>query len=178
MTIKAVSLYDILKARREGGSVERCHTMPHHGEYNVAMHSYNVAQIIRTFHSSPSLELIGAALDHDVAERWTGDTPATAKWLSYGLKKELAVAEEVVEEHFNLSVCLTQEERRWLKAADLLEVWLWALEQQGMGNTNAYNIRYNVYQYLEGKEEELLPPPLLDLYRNWNAGRLSDSLPI
>ena len=60
-------LHDRLRARREGGLVERCHVIPHIGSYQVSSHSYNVAQIIRTFHSNPSLELIGAALDHDVA---------------------------------------------------------------------------------------------------------------
>lgn len=167
-------LFDTLRARREGGMVERCHTMPHIGSYSVAAHSYGVAQIIRTFHSNPPLELIGAALDHDVAERWVGDTPATAKWLSPLLRDALHTAEHKIQDRFGLDEALTQEERRWLKAADILELWLWAEEQVFMGNRCARNITLNIVEFVGNRAMELFPEPLFDLWIHWTARRLPE----
>lgn len=165
---------DRLKARREGGMVERAHTVPHHGSYSVAAHSYNVAQIIITFHGNPSVELICAALDHDVPERWVGDTPSCAKWLSPDLKDSLKVAEEAVEDRFRIGHALTFEERRWLRAADILELYLWAQEQVFAGNRFCQSVIDNIDGYLSEQMPGWMPQPLELLYIEYNVERLPD----
>lgn len=169
--------YAHLKALREGGMVQRCHTLPHHGSYSVAEHSYGVAQLIFTYCSNPSVDLIQAALNHDVAERWTGDIPAPAKWLNYKMKEGCDLAEQDVEDSYDLAVVLTREERRWLKGADIMELWLWSLEQQAMGNLRAGLVRDNINEFLRNAKEDFLPAPLHRLWTEYAWSYLPEDLP-
>lgn len=164
-----------LKARREGGAVERCHTVPHSGGYTNGHHSYNLAQIILTFHPDPSLNLIRASLDHDVPERWVGDTPATAKWNNPALKQALMEAEAKVEKRLGLDYKLTENEVRWLKAADILEIYIWAKEQCALGNLCTQTVVSNVC-VLIAANDQLLPRELVNLFNLYSPRRLSDDI--
>jgi hypothetical protein len=35
-----------LSATREAGTVRRCHIVPHHGQYNIAQHSYGAVSLL------------------------------------------------------------------------------------------------------------------------------------
>ena len=154
--------------RRAGGQVERCHIVPHQGGYSNAGHSYNVAQIIRSFHPSASLELIGAALDHDVAEYWTGDIPSTAKKQSQLFSEGFIDLENFVEDRLAMMPALDQEERRWLHAADITELFLWAQDQIAMGNRFAEQVVRNLEAYLQRKgPHAVLPEALLVFWVNY-----------
>ncbi len=127
-------------AIREGGQVQRAHTMQYDGPYNVAIHSYNALSLLLLLYpKTPSLGLIRAVMWHDVPERWTGDIPAPAKWASPKLKELLDKLEEKILKELGLEDLfknLSQEELNWLNAVDLLELWIWSKEQIHHGNKN------------------------------------------
>ena len=140
-----------LWAIREAGYTERCHIVPHHGEYNVGLHSWNVAMLLHQLHPDPSKDLILAALTHDAAERWTGDIPYTAKhFIVPGMKPFLTDAEEVIHEKLGIYFHITKADECWLKACDMLELLMWSLDQQRMGNLNVEQIRETVRENLKG----------------------------
>jgi 5'-deoxynucleotidase YfbR-like HD superfamily hydrolase len=151
------------EARRHGGRVQRCHTVPHHGSYSVAEHTYGAVQMVLTFHPNPSIDLVRAVMDHDVPEYWVGDIPSTAKMMSPMLARELQVVEDTVFDHYELGAGLTQEERRWLKAVDLLELWVWSHEQDALGNSYARLITREINAYIQSRPE-MLPAPLEEFY--------------
>lgn len=134
-----MNLTERILALREGGRVERTHTIPHVGEYNVAMHCYNAASLLLMLSTTPpSLNLIKAVLWHDVPERWTGDISAPAKWACPELKLLLDFLEMKIFEKLELANVfkeLTTEEQDWLSAVDLLELYIWAVEQNPDANS-------------------------------------------
>lgn len=146
-------------ALREGGATSRCHTRPHIGEYNVAMHSYNALSLLLLLSPTPPrIELIEAVLWHDVPERWTGDTPAPAKWGSPLLKRVLDNLEQKVLEKIGLGELfknLTTQEKLWLNAVDLLELFLWANEQVKLGNTFAQDIISRVVELFQSRGDDV-----------------------
>lgn len=167
-----------LKATREGGMVQRFHPIPHHGSYSVAEHTFGMLQLILIFHPNPSLNLVRAVMNHDVAERWIGDSPTPVKWFSPNFRFALAEAEEKVETAYDLKVITTQDEHWWLKAADLLELWLWGQEQVCMGNTRAQRLVCNITNAMsDGRAEEYFPAPLLRLYREYEWSMLPEEMP-
>jgi hypothetical protein len=119
-----------VQATREGGRVQRCHVVDHKGLYDVAQHTFGALNLLLLLHPQPSLQLIKAVQWHDVAERWTGDVPATAKWMSPRLREALQTLEVPLMKRFGLHVDITREEQDWLAAVDILELWLWAREHQ------------------------------------------------
>lgn len=75
-----------VRAARESGAVRRAHIMHTLRHYDIAQHCYNMTAMLMLLHPEPSLTLIKAVMFHDVAERWTGDIPHTAKTSSAGLR--------------------------------------------------------------------------------------------
>lgn len=136
--IAKMNLSDRILALREGGQTVRAHIIPYVGTYNVAMHSYNAANMLLLLcpKNILSMELVKAVLWHDVAERWTGDTPATAKWASPILKATLDRLEAKINNKLGITVLLTTQQEDWLRAVDLLELYVWTQEQLFMGNRN------------------------------------------
>jgi 5'-deoxynucleotidase YfbR-like HD superfamily hydrolase len=115
---------------RECGNVRRCHTFPHVGEYTVGKHSYDVVMLILVLWPNSSMALVRAALQHDLAERWLGDVPATAKWDHAELAEAYRKAEASVETNHALAVPgLTSLEAHRLALADRVELYLWAQDQ-------------------------------------------------
>ena len=94
--------------------------------------------------------------------------------MSPGIKSALDIAEQIVEDNFRIGNTLTFDERWWLKAADLLELFLWSHEQIFMGNRNAKNILDNIGDYVCLREAKIFPQALLEVYRNWTAKRLKE----
>ena len=117
------SRVDRAKALMEGGQVERFHCFPHHRPYSVAAHSWNMAALLSALYPGASKRLLQAVLFHDVAERWTGDSP-------YPLKHHLCppagkllekIEHRILEEGLGIQMDLSPNERDWLKALDMLE---------------------------------------------------------
>lgn len=119
---------------REGGNVERSHTVRHQPGYTVGKHSFDAALLIELLHPSPTLGLYRACLLHDLHERWTGDLPHPAKVLDPELATAMNGTTELVEEVIGIEYELTAEDEQWLKAVDLLEFYLWSLDELNAGN--------------------------------------------
>ena len=128
---------DLINILREGSSVQRCHTLPHHGEYSVGKHSYDAVMLLLTLNPEASKNLIKAVLVHDIAERWTGDMPGPAKWSDVELGRRLDNLERKCLKSIGWDILLTAEERIWLSTVDVIEFFLWTKEQLAMGNMNA-----------------------------------------
>ena len=128
---------DRLLLVRQGGHVERSHTTPHHGSYTVASHSWGVAQIILTFHPLPTIELVRAALNHDVHERWIGDLPGQVIWENDELRDLLKELEAGVNAKLGISAPASREDVTWLYIADKIDLLLWAFDQVDLGNKSA-----------------------------------------
>jgi len=174
--------FERLRAFREAGRVQRCHTVPHRGEYSVAEHSWQVALLLLVLHPNPSPALLREALLHDVAERWTGDVPAPAKWASPDLAKALRTLEGQIGGTSyglalaNLVASLSEEERWWLHGCDLLELHLWCLDQRdGEGNKNVQQVLLNIEVWFSQHAEQV-PRAVLLFYRDYKWERGSDNI--
>jgi hypothetical protein len=111
------------------GAVKRYHTEVGVEPQTTAHHSWGVAQILRAVVPRELLtaELLMAALDHDVPEFCTGDAKGTAKRAWPHLKSALDGAEAEVSHKMGLVTGshLSEEQRHWLKWADMMECALW-----------------------------------------------------
>lgn len=123
-------------ATREGGAVERCHGTPHIGSYSVGSHSFGALSLVLLLHPAPSLDLIKAVAWHDVAERWMGDMPSPIKSNNPELKRVYELIERTHLKTLGLLPDLTSEEADWLLGVDLMDLYLWCLEQERMGCRN------------------------------------------
>lgn len=134
---------DRLAIRLAAGVIKRWHTIPTHGEQTVADHTYRVVQILRFLEPCPTMQLLRAALDHDVAEAETGDIP-------YNKKTADAVAlEKEVLKRYKIQPTITEYEQRMLKAADLLEMGYYAVVQMNMGNEPFIHVLANVLEAVD-----------------------------
>jgi 5'-deoxynucleotidase YfbR-like HD superfamily hydrolase len=162
---------------REGAAVERCHTLPHHGSYSNGAHQYGCAMLYLELHPAPSLYTLRAILTHDLGERWVGDNPAPAKWsMPKELRAALAGLEDQCLEAMSLKYDLTENEAKWLKAVDCLDLWLWGHEQVAMGNRNAQVVIDNLDKYFALKPE-MLPRPVEAFLLNYKWTRTPDEIP-
>ena len=132
---------DRIKAVREAGWVQRMHTTPHHRPHTVAQHSWSMAAMLLLLHPDPSRELIQAALFHDVAERWTGDMPAPMKWwINPEIGIAMAHAEAGILIELGLANKLSEEETKWLRALDILDLYLYAKDELNLGNRHMQEV--------------------------------------
>lgn len=149
---------------RQAGSVRRCHTTKHVGTYDNAQHSYNMAMMLRILRPDAPVNLIWAVLEHDQPERLTGDSPAPAKWMGYLTTDyediETKILEGVGLDHPPLSF----EDEKWLKSLDLLELYVFAREQQAMGVPQFRQMRETCVRVLcERAEKRLVPAEVFRL---------------
>lgn len=137
---------DILKvmtkaqALREGGHVQRLHTVPVVGDASNARHCYNMCLLLELLWPGElPAYMYRAVLKHDTAERWVGDTPAPAK---YSIHKPLGIALREAEQKVELALgiaeelTLNDEDTRWLKGVDMLEFQMYCEDQLALGNRN------------------------------------------
>lgn len=154
-----------IAATREAGTVRRCHIVPHHGQYNIAQHSYGAVSLLLLLHPHPSLNLIKAVQWHDCAERWLGDIPAPAKWDHTELGRVYEEAERRVLDALGLLPSLIPDEENWLKALDTLELWLWCREEEALGNEAVAAMRIACERVTEQRMlEGILPEPVRAFY--------------
>lgn len=142
-------IVNLFRSCRAGTRVKRYHTVDTMVGETVGHHSANVAILcVLLSEQKPSANLLMAALTHDLAERGTGDVPATAKWDS----PLLAIALKEAEEQYNIKFHkgLTEEEDRVLKQADMLDLCFKALEEIKMGNSEFLPILRRGLGWLRG----------------------------
>lgn len=130
---------DRVAAVRQGGRVERCHTIPHSGSYNNAAHQWGVAMLLWELFPDDFERLVIFALTHDVGEAWVGDIPANALW-AFPMVKQAVQAQEaglLNRVHLPAMDALSEDDREKISACDKLELYLWCVEQSLAGNSFA-----------------------------------------
>ncbi len=133
----------------DAGRVTRYHTVQTLQRQTIADHQWGVAMILyQICINAPSQELIRAALQHDLAEVITGDAPATAKWTFPDVKKAMDDAEAHVNNELGLIFSLTPEETLLLKAADMLELCYFCLNETALGNSKAQDVLERGLKYV------------------------------
>lgn len=133
-----MSNFEKLRYLREAGHIQRWHLLPHIGDASVAAHSWNMAVLLLELKPDASKELIKYVLHHDVQERWMGDLPHDAKKMFHELRDASKKAEAVLIKEFGYmgTENLTEEDLRWVAALDILEAYMWCLDQEAFGNKN------------------------------------------
>lgn len=170
-----LSMIERVWAAREAGSVQRCHTLPHHGEYNNAMHCHGMVQLLLLLHPRPTIEMVTAITWHDAGERWVGDLPAPAKWYNEALAEAHHSAERRAQRLWGMATtALNDEEQSWLSGLDKLELLLWALEQEALGNRVATQVRVVVRNWFKEQDDQV-PDKIRDLALEIQWERLPDS---
>jgi len=138
-------MYDL----RQSAMTRRCHTVPTIGHQTVGEHSFHVAMLVLEITGGqPSMNLMKAALYHDLAETSTGDVPANTKWRSPLLKQKLEIMEEAFNRRHGLLVDLTKDEQQLLKWADSLELGFYCIDQLMYGNKHVIDMYDNIVGFL------------------------------
>lgn len=149
-----VKLADKVEYVDAAGRVKRYHTEDIECQ-GVGAHSWGVAQICRAIYPGLSKELLCAALDHDLAEKRTGDTPYPTKVEFPIVREALAAAEDEIHEQYEINTVLRRYENNILKAADGLELMFYCLHQMRMGNRNAEGPYLRIQDSIRKNRDEL-----------------------
>lgn len=147
----------------EAGRVRRLHTTPHHQPYTVASHSWGMAMLLFLLYpdENPPRNLVRACLEHDVPELLVGDVPwsAKARWPFY--EHAVETAERIVANELNLaSVSIVEGGSRdiiWLRALDRLELLLFCLSEERLGNRALAEVASTCSRHLA---ESWVPAPV------------------
>ncbi len=120
---------------RKAGSVKRFHTMTTLVEDRVAIHTYNVMNLVIALSpNDPSVDLLKSALYHDVTECLIGDIPTNIKQDNPDLDIAFKKIEEGIEKEHGFHFNLMAEEKLVLKIADILEGLWYSIEEVERGN--------------------------------------------
>lgn len=166
-------IVDNIIQSRAGGTVERCHGIPHHGSYSNASHSWGVAMLMHYLYPEDFPHLGAVCLAHDVPEGWTGDIPAPVLRYFPRVKQELAPVEAKLCRSLGLPVEdeLSASDYDKLKVCDRLEFYLWCRGQVDRGNSLVNAALLEITKYLD---QSILPPPARDV---WIHLRTTSTLP-
>jgi 5'-deoxynucleotidase YfbR-like HD superfamily hydrolase len=160
-----------IRSLREAGHVRRCHTLPHHGSYDVAQHSWQAVALLFHLHPDPTRDLIWALLFHDAAERFYGDQPAQAGWADPELRKRQKEAEAKALTTMGLAFELNPSDKQWLEALDKLELLLWCDDQEALGNRHVKNCADLLRNWFRAEWDDL-PKPVQNFFSTfqWERG--------
>lgn len=141
-----------IQSLRASGHVKRWHVVHNINQQTVAEHSAQAVSLLLLLHPNPSVDLIKAMLWHDCAERHVGDMPAPVRRAAPNLATEYERAEQdFIELHvtpFSAMARLTEEDWRWLKAIDTLELFLYCHDEMMLGNQHFAIIEKRARGYL------------------------------
>jgi len=131
------TMFERVTFRVEASWVKRYHTRQTLTTETLGQHGHTVATLVQQVYPECSKKAILAALEHDLPEFVTGDTPAPAKWASADLDQALSALEAkvIVDEGLYSCTGLTDGERELLKWADMMALVLYCLQEVRMGNT-------------------------------------------
>jgi 5'-deoxynucleotidase YfbR-like HD superfamily hydrolase len=127
----------------QAGRTVRKHTMLVRYRETVAEHTWGVVMLLLKYVPRPSLQLIKAAVVHDMGEQATCDIPAHLCWQHPALKEMVQIKEDEhvaavmaypqpAEDH---AVSLTHDEELALEVADRAEFIVSCWYEHNMGNT-------------------------------------------
>lgn len=163
---------------REGGNVERSHTVRHTPGYTVGKHTFDMLILLDLLHPDPSLNLYRAVLHHDLHERWVGDIPAPAKRANIDLSDAASTLAIDVENAIGIPgivADLTEDEVNWMHALDLFEFFLWTLDEKLAGNQHVERCNVDaagglVRMHRDGRMPEPIWSVLAEMVRHEGIG--------
>jgi len=140
-------------------------TMPCIIPMSVAEHSYVVAVIVMMMKGAENTpDMLKAALLHDIEEGFTGDLNALAKRMDDGVGKAWKKLKQLTMENIVLEDSGLREELGYfwklaqddvlLKAADIVSMWLYCIEEVDLGNTTIRYVCYIAEYWLWKLKEE------------------------
>ena len=134
----------------DGANVRRYHTVTTLVPETVGHHSHGVALLTCMLSKDePSINLVFAALVHDLAEHQTGDIPSPSK-RKFGIGDMInSLEEELLENSGWAPEELTLEEARVLKLADLGQGALYCVEEIQRGNSKMKVVLDRYLSYAE-----------------------------
>jgi len=153
---------------RKAGKIVRCHTLGEDTDkgYNVGNHCYNALSLLLVLNPSASINLIKTVLWHDTSELWLGDMPATAKWNNPDLKQAYAEAEKKIDKSLGIDYQLNDQEILWMKTVDIMELWLWTIE-------DPHHSRQSIRNECERYMDTLNMPSVARVFYNRVRGEIS-----
>lgn len=154
-----MKLGELLTELRFGGNVSRYHCERTIRTQRVSEHSHGVA-VILCFITEPSVNLLKAALFHDLNEKRVGDMPAPIKWANPKIQEFLDEAGKKADKELEISVKLSAVEETLLKIADYLEAAFFCLEERTMGNCYVNPIMANLIWFFHSRTDFSLVPAL------------------
>lgn len=143
-----------LELARDASRVKRFHTVSTIKENTVGQHTSNVIGLLLLCIPPTALrhQLLAAAWQHDVPEAEIGDIPSP-------FKRELrdegididCLERDVLRGHYMHAMenYLHAYEVVWLKTADIMEGWMFCLDEMSMGNRRIEEAALNFYNYAE-----------------------------
>lgn len=134
---------------RTAGAIQRYHTARTIRTQSVAEHSFGVAQLALLVQPNCSLEVLSAAIHHDLPELVTGDIPAPVKWENPELGTLLKDLENKFNQKHNLGTALSSDDWHLLKWCDMAELVLWCMEELELGNQGIRPLIVRGINYLE-----------------------------
>ena len=143
-------LYDQLNFILRGGKTKRFHTADTLMPQTVAEHTFGVAMFCQLIDPGCRKEVILAALTHDLAEHQIGDVSSPTKRAYPELKAFMDRAENDWLNMFGLNYPekLTEEEKRTLKYADIMDGMAFCIRERGFGNRSIQEVWDNFSGYL------------------------------
>lgn len=148
---------------RQGGAVQRAHTIRSNTPYTNAHHQWGVAMLFYRLWPTDFPACAAALLTHDVPEGWMGDTPSPVKKAS----NKWAVAEMMLETQLRDKLDLpdprglTNDLQSKMKFCDYFELYLWAREEQLRGNQYANSVLQKITEYIMSQE---WPEPAISVF--------------
>jgi len=168
-------------AIRTGGGTERAHGIRHHGSYSVASHTWGVLTLVYVLWGPEFFARVAAAVTfHDVPEAWVGDIPAPTKRYNMSVKLAVDQMDQAVLKRLDLLtpyVGLSLEDKARIKAADMLELYLWAAEEVAGGNRHAACLMRELIRYFgEQRMPDEFYPIWTELATGGSVEHASDGL--
>jgi len=126
--------HDLLELARVAARTKRCHTKSVIHQQGVGEHTFNALVILDAVYPDADKNVWRAMLYHDLPEAVTGDVPAPAKWDNPKLEEALREVEEDIHLDYQTKTFLSEEEHRYVKFADIMELVFYGIEEYMMGN--------------------------------------------
>jgi len=151
-----------IKYAREGGNVTRCHTHMDIKEDMVNKHTFNMLTMLMILYPDARPALIWAVLQHDIPERDIGDTPYPAK--RAGVINRQVVADLEIQINRSVSgkdyaITLEEFELKWLYGLDMVEYYMFCLDELSYGNRNVVRSIHKVEKLMK-QNRHLYPEKL------------------
>ena len=153
-----LTLTQRIACARAGLAVNRCHTVRHTSHYNNGSHTAGMMMLMLQLWPKEFPRLAAYCLCHDIPEAWIGDIPSPVLKFMKGLRGSNNAAETRIFQELKLPNYLDLKtlDLEMLKNCDLMDLWLWCVEEQLAGNSFVRQMKREIENYVGPKGEKLL----------------------